>query len=104
LVQSVLLRISIIIHPVFDTGNSESKDPIAEEERIKALGESFTIVYHLSKIEFETEEIARLTHSIEIKSPELQKILRDIFHDYPYWNPDHTPYTSFPPLKPIVNR
>jgi hypothetical protein len=89
---------------VFDNGSCESKDPIAEEERIKALGESFAIVYHLSKIESETEEITRPTHFIEIKSPELQKILRDIFHDNPYWNPDHTPYTSFPPLNHIVNR
>jgi hypothetical protein len=85
---------------------SEFKDQIAEEERIKALGRSFAAVFlHcFSQARTKEGEIAWQTHSIEVESPRLQQIFSSIFQDYPNWNPDATPYTFFPPFKPIVHR
>ncbi|PVH92914.1 P-loop containing nucleoside triphosphate hydrolase protein [Periconia macrospinosa] len=77
------------------------QDPVLEERRIKALGESHIIVRRFSRKEAED---AWAVHSIELKSQRLRTVFADIFEDYPNWFPDDNPFTFFPPFKPLVHR
>ena len=83
---------------------SEFKDPIEEEQRIKALGQAYAVAHRFSRVEPEDGDPSWPTHSIEVKSPRLQKIMLEVLAGYPNWNPDATPFTFFPPFKPIVHR
>jgi hypothetical protein len=80
---------------------SEIQDPVLEECRLKALGESHIIVRRYSR---KQTEDAWAVHSIELKSQLLRAIFGDIFQDYPNWFPDDNPFTFFPPFKPLVHR
>jgi hypothetical protein len=82
----------------------EFKDLISEEQRLKELGQSYAIVHRFSRYEIGEGEYAWKTHSIEIQSPRLKAVLDKIFHDYPDWNPDGSPYTFSSPFKPFVHR
>ncbi|KAJ4300797.1 hypothetical protein N0V90_002885 [Kalmusia sp. IMI 367209] len=83
---------------------SEIKDPILEERRIKELGQSHFIVRRYSKQKTDDGDHSWTIHSIEIKSRTLQCFLDKIFHDYPNWYPDDSPYTFFPPFNPLLHR
>jgi hypothetical protein len=80
---------------------SEIQDPILEERRLKALGESHIIVRRYSR---KGTDDAWAVHSIELKSPRLRAIFAKIFEDYPNLFPDDNPFTFFPPFKPLIHR
>ncbi|KAI8953402.1 P-loop containing nucleoside triphosphate hydrolase protein [Xylaria longipes] len=82
---------------------SEFQDPVAEEKRLQELGKTFAIIHRLSKVE-KDGLVSWVTTSLEAQSPRLRKVLDTIFHDYPSWYADGSPYAVAPPFKPYVHR
>ncbi|RSL61419.1 hypothetical protein CEP51_013638 [Fusarium floridanum] len=83
---------------------SDFQDPVLEERRVKELGQAHFVIHRFSSHVTEGGAVAWSTHSIEVKSQHLRGVLDGIFHDYPKWSPDESPYTFSPPFTPLVHR
>ncbi|XXH01333.1 RasGAP protein [Hypoxylon texense] len=83
---------------------SDIEDPTLEEKRVKQLGESHAIIHRFSRHKLANGRATWTTHSVEVQSPLLRKALDTLFRGYPHWAPDDSPYTLFPPFKPLLHR
>jgi hypothetical protein len=80
------------------------KDPLAEEQRMRELGQDFAVVHRYQRYEVEEGEYAWRSHSIQVQSPRFRELLDEVFVDYPDWCSDGDPYTFFSPFQPLVHR